>query len=69
MIDLFSIFKAFGGQNGFVQRLTQFGQNYSQNESLSPEQKVREMLKSGEMTQEQFNVLSSIATQITGKGL
>ena len=63
-----SLFKALGGQtNGitgnfqqFVSRLNQFRQGFSGN----PKEQVQQLLNSGRMTQNQYNQLSQLATQI-----
>ena len=65
-MDLSSIFNLFGGQNGFLQRLNIFGQQFNQKNSCTPEQKVQQMINSGQMTQEQFEQYAEIATRITG---
>lgn len=66
-MDLSSIFNLFGGQNSFLQRLNIFGQQFNQKNSCTPEQKVQQMINSGQMTQEQFDQYSEIATKITGR--
>lgn len=65
-MDLSSIFNLFGGQNSFLQRLNIFGQQFNQKNSCTPEQKVQQMINSGQMTQEQFEQYAEIATRITG---
>lgn len=62
------IFGLFNGnsqpqQPNMVQRFQQFASNFRGN----PQQKVQELLQSGQMTQEQFNQFRSIANQITGR--
>lgn len=66
-MDLSSIFNLFGGQNSFLQRLGLFGQQFSQQNQCTPEQKVQQMINSGRMTQEQFEQYAEIATRITGR--
>lgn len=36
-------------------------------QGMSPEQMVRQLIQSGQMTQQQFNQLASVADQWTGK--
>lgn len=50
-------------QSNMIQRFQQFVNNFRGN----PQQKVQELLQSGQMTQEQFNQFRSIANQITGR--
>lgn len=45
------------------QQFQQFAQNFRGN----PQQRVQELLRNGQMTQEQFEQFSAIANQITGK--
>lgn len=49
-------------QNMF-QQLQQFMNNFRGD----PRQKVQELLQNGQMTQEQFNQLSQMADQLTGR--
>lgn len=46
-----------------LQQFQQFMNNFRGN----PQQKVQELLKNGQMTQEQFNQLSAMADQLTGR--
>lgn len=64
-----SLFDAFGGQQRFQQGFSQFVQNFRQQATCSPEQRVQQLLNSGQMTQEQFNQCRRLANQITGKTL
>lgn len=65
------VFGLFGApqqppRSNMVQQFQQFMNNFKGN----PQQKVQELLQSGQMTQEQFTQFSSIANQIMGrKGL
>ena len=59
------LFNLLGGNQsnnmgGLVQRLNQFRQNFTGD----PRQQVQQLLNSGKMTQEQYNQLSQMATQI-----
>lgn len=67
MFDLMSLFSLFGGQNGFMQKLSAFSQQFSQQSQITPEQKVQQLLDSGQMTQQQFNTFSQVANQLTGR--
>lgn len=62
-----SPFDMFGGPQQFQQTLNNYAQNFMSNMACTPEQKVRELLDSGRMTQEQFNQLSSLANRLTGR--
>ena len=62
-----SLFNLFGQQtppmnNGFANMMSQFNQ-FKQNFSGDPKAQVQQMLDSGQMTQQQFNQLSQMATQ------
>lgn len=59
------IFNRFGGFANFMNQFNQFSQNF-RNTGQDPQQKVQEMLNSGQMSQDQFNQLRSIAMMITG---
>lgn len=65
------LFGRFGGGSGpkmpgpfsnFMNMMSQFSQFRSQFQG-DPRQQVQELLNSGQMTQEQFNQLSSMANQ------
>lgn len=60
-----SLFSLLGQQtqplnNGLLSQFQQFKQNFSGD----PKQQVQQLLDSGQMTQEQFNKLSQMATQM-----
>ena len=63
-----SLFNMFGKQNpfinnnGFINMMNQF-QEFKQNFSGDPQQQVQQLLNSGQMSQQQFNQLSTMATQ------
>ena len=59
---LFSIFGNAQG-NSMMNMLSQF-QNFKRTFSGDPQQRVQELLNSGQMTQEQFNQLSQMAKQM-----
>ena len=48
--------------NSFLQFVNQIRQN-----GINPEQTVRQLINSGQMTQQQFEQFSQIANQIIGK--
>lgn len=49
-----------GNIQNFMTQFNQFRQNFQGN----PQQQVQQMLNSGQMSQQQFNQLSQLATQI-----
>lgn len=62
-----SLFSMFGNQQlptngGFANMMGQF-EKFKQNFSGDPKQQVQQLLDSGQMTQQQFNKLSQMATQ------
>lgn len=62
-----SLFNIFGRQqppinSGFANMFSQFNR-FRQNFQGDPKQQVQNLLDSGQMTQEQFNKLSQMATQ------
>ena len=50
----------FGNMQNMIQRLNQFRSSFQGD----PKQQVQQLLNSGQMTQEQYNKLSQMATQI-----
>lgn len=63
-----SLFNMFGQQtpqmnNGFANMMSQF-QRFKQSFNGDPKQQVQQLLDSGQMTQQQFNQLSQMATQM-----
>ena len=61
------ILDQFGGPAAFQQRLTEFAENFRRQANCTPEQMVRQLMSTGQMTQAQFNQFSQIASSITGK--
>lgn len=55
-----NMFGPFGGMMNFMNQFNQFRQGIQGN----PQQMVQNMLKNGQMSQEQFNQLSNMANQI-----
>lgn len=52
----------------FMKNFNNFAQQFkNQNQNVSPQQKVQELLNSGQMSQQDFNQLREIANQITGR--
>jgi len=60
------IMQMFGGQQAFQQRFNAMQQQFAQ-QGINPQQKVQELLNSGQMSQQQFNQLRGIANMICGK--
>lgn len=58
-----SNFGNFGLQNQFQNFVNQFNRN----SNITPQERVQQLLDSGQMSQEQFNNLRQMANQITGK--
>lgn len=66
-MSISSLFSKFGMQqqpmnNGFSNMLNRF-KEFKRTFSGNPQQQVQQLLNSGQMTQEQFNQLSKMATQ------
>lgn len=61
-----NIFDMFGGFMNFKNQFNRFQQNV-QNQGINPQQKVQELLNSGQMSQQQFEQIRQMANQITGK--
>jgi hypothetical protein len=59
-----NIINQFGGPQAFQQRLAAFAEDFRRTANCTPEQKVRELISSGQMTQAQFNQLSQIANSL-----
>ena len=55
----------FGGFN-MMQQFNQFAQNFRSQSQMSPEETIRQMMASGQMTQEQFNRCAYMANSIMG---
>lgn len=53
----------FNSMEDFVNRFNEFSRGFQG----SPEQKLQEMLNSGQMTQEQYDMLYSLASKISGR--
>ena len=64
-----NIFAMFGGLQNFQNQFNAFKQQFNMQNNISPQEKVQQLLNSGQMTQQQFDQLRQIANQITGKNL
>ena len=64
-----NLFNLFGGFQNFQNQFKAFAQNFSQQNQMPPQDRVQQLLNSGQMTQEQFEQLRAMANQITGKNL
>ena len=62
-----SVYDIFGGPKAFQEKLNGFAENFRRQANCTPEQMVRRMMSSGQMTQQQFDQFSRIASAITGK--
>ncbi len=52
----------------FMKDFNNFSQQFkTQNQNVNPQQRVQELLNSGQMSQQDFNQLREIANLITGK--
>ena len=62
MSSLYNDFKpnSMGNMNNFLTRFAKFSADFQGN----PEQKARQLLASGQMSQEQFNQYAQIANQL-----
>lgn len=58
----------FGNFQNFKAQFDLFKQNIER-QNVNPQQKVQELLNSGQMTQQQFEQLRQLANQITGKNI
>lgn len=64
-----NIFNMFGGFNNFQNQFNAFKQQFNMQNNMSPQEKVQQLLNSGQMSQQQFDQLRAMANQITGKNL
>ena len=53
--------------NNLMNAFRAFASNFSKQSNMTPQQRVQELLNSGQMTQEQFESLRQMANQLTGK--
>ena len=67
-MSMSSLFNMFGNQkqpntnNGFINMINRFN-NFKDSYKGNPEQEVRNLINSGQMSQSEFNRLSNAATQ------
>lgn len=62
------IMQMFGGQQNFQNQFNNLKQQFSM-QGINPQQRVQELLNSGQMSQEQFNRLRAMANMITGRNM
>lgn len=56
-----SIYQIFGSMQNFQNQLDRFKQNLG---GADPQKMVQQLLDSGQMSQQQFNIISQLANQI-----
>lgn len=61
--QLNQIMQMFGGQQAFQQRFNAMQQQFAQ-QGINPQQQVQELLNSGRMSQQGFNLFSGLANVI-----
>ena len=66
------IFDAFNKQNqnglGVLEtQFSEFAKQFKNQSNISPRERVQQLLDSGQMTQEQFNNLRSMANRLMGR--
>ena len=64
-----NLFNMFGNFNNFQNQFNLFKQNFMMQSKISPQERVQQLLDSGQMTQQQFDQLKEMANQIMGKKL
>ncbi len=62
------IMQMFGGQQNFQNRFNAMQQQFAM-QGINPQQKVQELLNSGQMSQDQFNRLRAMANLISGRNM
>jgi len=62
-----NFYNGFNNYQLFQQNFQNFARQFMQQSQLTPEQRVQQLLNSGQMTQQQFNQLRYIANQIMGR--
>lgn len=60
---------AHSQQNPMQSKFMEFVTNFRQTSNQSPEEVVKQLLNSGQMTQEQFNSYRNMANMLTNKRL
>ena len=63
------LFEQYGNksQNGIASRFSEFVNNFRNNSTQSPEDVVKGLIASGQMSQQQFEQLKQMANKLTGK--
>lgn len=56
----------FGNMQNMMQQFNQF-RNQIQQQGINPQQQVQELLRSGKMSQQQFEQLKAIASMLSGR--
>lgn len=56
----------FGNMQNFMSQFNQFRQQIQQ-QGINPQQQVQELLRSGKMSQQQFEQLKAMAQMLSGK--
>lgn len=59
-----NLYKQFGRQNNPYEQLMQQAQEFKKQFNRNPRQEVEMLLRTGKMTQQQFNQYSQIAQQV-----
>ena len=54
-------------QNSLSSRFLDFVNNFRNNSTKSPEETVKDLIASGQMSQQQFEQLKQVANKLTGK--
>lgn len=66
MFDFKGFLNAIGGIQAFEQKVATMANNFSRMGGMSPEQIGQQLLKSGKMSQSQFQEFAAIADKLTG---
>jgi hypothetical protein len=59
-----SLYNQFGKQNNPIEQLAQQARDFKKQFNINPRQEVERLLKTGQMSQAQFNQFSQIAQQV-----
>ena len=68
MNQLNQIMQMFGGQQNFLAQFNNLKNQFSI-QGINPQQRVQDMLNSGQMSQDQFNRLRAMANLISGRNM
>lgn len=66
--QLNQIMQMFGGQQNFLSQFNNLKNQFSM-QGINPQQRVQDMLNSGQMSQDQFNRLRAMANLISGRNM